>query len=100
MRFLIAISAAILISTSAQAQCISTWSKDCDDNRGSSSYGDGFGRSSGYDLGRGGPDDRGDRVSPYSPNQTDRRYEQQPTLGDPDRYRRTDPRRCTGLLCD
>lgn len=98
-RTLTTLAAVLLISTAADAQCISTWSKDCDDSRGT--YGQGFGRSDGYDVrGRGSPDDRGPRVSPYSPNNRGSLYEQQPTFGDPDRYRTTDPRRCTGLLCD
>ncbi len=40
----------------------------------------------------------GTRVSPL--DGTRRVYPNEPTLGDPRGYRRTDPSTCTGLLCD
>ena len=97
LRFLSFLTAAPLITSAASAQCISTWSNPCEDNRGSS--GQDSSQYGGYDVNQ-GSDDRGPRVSPYSPNQRRDTYQQQPTLGDPSSTRRTDPRRCTGLLCD
>lgn len=97
MRLLLA-AAMILVSAPAYAVCIPTLDRDCPDTR---PYEQGYeaGKRDGYRRGLYAREPKPDLYGPSLEGGT-KLYPKEPTLGDPRRFRKTDPRTCYGMLCD
>lgn len=76
-----------------------TWGQKKDNNQGGSYLSPNYGNSNNSGYGNSRPaKDAYDRPTLSDPQP--RRYGKDPSLGDSRTYRRTSPKRCTGLLCD